>query len=78
MKREKPQFQQLESRSMLTVFMVEAGGSIQDAIDAASANPGADKVMIKPGVYEENLVIVDSDSLTIQGHWRRDDRGGRS
>ena len=67
MKREKLRFQSLESRTMLTVFMVEPGDKIQDAIDSAAANPGADTVLIRSGEYEENLEIEDSDSLTIQG-----------
>ncbi|MCA9216954.1 MAG: right-handed parallel beta-helix repeat-containing protein [Planctomycetales bacterium] len=69
----------LESRAMLTTLFVESGavggdgsanapfGSIQEAVDAAAANPGDDTVMIGAGVYEENVEIEESDALTLKG-----------
>ncbi len=57
----------LEQRRMLTTFLVEEGGSIQDALDAAAASPGADTVLLSPGTYTENFKIEDDDALTLLG-----------
>ena len=60
--------QTLETRALLTTFHAIDFGSIQEAIDAAAANPGADTVAIAPGVYQENLEINDaSGALTLRG-----------
>ncbi len=79
MARRSLKLESLELRSMLTTLFVESGaengdgtakapfGSIQEAIDAAAARPGADTVSIGRGVYTELLDIDDADALTIKG-----------
>ena len=57
----------LESRRMLAVFQASDFASIQAALDAAAAAPGADTVSIGRGTFSENLVIQDQGPLTIRG-----------
>lgn len=70
----------LERRALLTTFFVDdtagAGGdgaanspfdTIQEGVDAAAAQGGADTVVIRPGNYVEKVVIHDPDALTLNG-----------
>jgi hypothetical protein len=60
--------EQLETRAVPAIISAADFASIQAAIDAAAANPGADEVRINPGTYFENLVINDaSGALTLRG-----------
>ena len=73
----------LEMRAMLTTFFVDADlgddanpgsagqpfATIQRAIDEAddAVTAGADRVVIRPGTYVENLTIDDADPLILRG-----------
>ena len=52
-----------DRRSMGQVITVEAGGSIQAAVD--QARPG-DTIRVMPGVYYEE-VLVNTESLILEG-----------
>jgi len=70
----RPAIDVLEDRRLLATFFVDDNGplgpnkfnKIQDAVNAAFANgPAKDTIQVKPGVYNENVVV--NTSVTIQG-----------
>ncbi|MCA9266305.1 MAG: hypothetical protein KDA60_20735, partial [Planctomycetales bacterium] len=59
----------LETRRMLATFAVNGTDftTIQSAVDAAAANPGADTVLISSGTYAENVLVQDAGPVTLLG-----------
>ncbi len=69
----------IHSASASNALFVEAGatggdgsakspfGTIQEAVDAAAAEPGANDIKIATGEYVENIAIEDSDPVTLKG-----------
>jgi parallel beta-helix repeat protein len=55
----------LEDRAVPATFTVNPGGSIQAALNAAAASPGADTVLVNAGTYTEALTINDSSPVTL-------------
>jgi parallel beta-helix repeat protein len=63
-------FEALEDRSVPATFTVGAGGfaTIQAALDAAAASPGADVVTVSAGTYTEAVVINDAAAVTLRAN----------
>jgi hypothetical protein len=57
--------------AILTVGPAGAYASIQAAVDAAIAAPGADEIRVQQGTYRERVVISGADLgvLTLSGGW---------
>lgn len=77
------QFESMEERNLMAIYIVQAGATggatgdgtpqnpfstITQAVNAAKLNPGADEIQVGSGNYTETLNITDAADLTIRGN----------
>jgi parallel beta-helix repeat protein len=63
----RPQFENMEDRTVPAIFMVGSGyATIQAALNAAAAKAGADTVIVPAGTYTEAITINDSANVTLK------------
>ena len=77
------QFESMEERNLMAIYVVQAGATggatgdgspqnpfstITQAVNAANLNPGADEIQVGSGDYAETLNITDTADLAIRGN----------